>query len=77
MQARIGVRVVGWSRWGLFGLSRWGFVGFEGVVWVVGRALLWGCFFWFLWVLLVSLGLLWVPLGAFSYTLCIIEWSPL
>jgi hypothetical protein len=44
----------------------WGFVGFVRVVFV-------GC----LWVLLVSLGLLWVHLGALSYTLCIIGWRPL
>jgi hypothetical protein len=43
------------------------------IMWVVWFDYV-GCCSWFVWVLLVSLGLLWVHLGALSYTLCIIGW---
>jgi hypothetical protein len=47
-------------------------------MWVVCRVLLLGVVFWFMWVLLVSLGFFFlVHLDVLSYTLCIIGWRPL
>jgi hypothetical protein len=77
-----------WLEIGLFLLRQtWGFVetgrgkfsGFVGVL--LGLQGLYGFILWvhlrFLGVLLVSLGLFWVHLGALSYIFCIIGWRPL